>query len=40
VRATHTLATSTDPATINPLLGQTGRLLVLWALVFSMGWAL
>jgi len=40
VQATHTLATSTDPKAINPLLGQTGRLLVLWALLFSMGWAL
>jgi 1,4-dihydroxy-2-naphthoate octaprenyltransferase len=38
VRATHALATAGDPREINPLLGATGRLLVLWAVVFSIGW--
>ena len=38
IRATIRLANASDPRTINPLLGATGRLLVLWALVFSIGW--
>ncbi len=36
----RTLASTTDPHTLNPLLGATGRLLVLWAVVFSVGWNL
>jgi 1,4-dihydroxy-2-naphthoate octaprenyltransferase len=36
----RTLARSTDPERLNPLLGATGRLLVLWALLFSIGWNL
>lgn len=38
VRATRSLTRTTDPAEINPLLGVTGRMLVLWALLFSVGW--
>ena len=34
----RTLAATTDPAELNPLLGATGRLLVLWAILFSVGW--
>lgn len=34
------LATSTDPERLNDLLAATGRLLVLWALLFSVGWNL
>jgi 1,4-dihydroxy-2-naphthoate octaprenyltransferase len=33
------LASTTDPEKLNPLLGTTGRLLVLWSLLFSVGWA-
>ena len=40
VSATRTLATTTDPAEINPLLGVTGRMLLLWAALFSVGWTL
>jgi 1,4-dihydroxy-2-naphthoate octaprenyltransferase len=40
VSATRTLANSRDPAVINPLLARTGQLLVLWALVFAVGWNL
>ncbi len=34
----RTLSVTTDPEELNPLLGATGRLLVLWALLFSVGW--
>lgn len=34
----RTLWTSSDPETLNPLLGMTGRLLVLWSVLFSVGW--
>jgi 1,4-dihydroxy-2-naphthoate octaprenyltransferase len=34
----RTLARTTDPEKLNPLLGATGRLLVLWSIVFSVGW--
>lgn len=37
-RHIRTLATTTDPEALNPLLGATGRLLVLWAVLFSAGW--
>ena len=40
LRPIRTLARSTNPERLNPLLGATGRLLVLWALVFSIGWNL
>lgn len=32
------LAAEADPATLNPLLAATGRLLVLYAVLFSVGW--
>ena len=40
VRHSRTLATTDDPEALNPLLGATGRLLVLWAALFSVGWLL
>lgn len=40
VRAVRTMASTTDPEQLNPLLGATGRLLVLWALLFAVGWNL
>jgi len=40
VRPVRALATTDDPEALNPLLGATGRLLVLWALLFSIGWLL
>lgn len=40
VRPIRTMASTTDPERLNPLLGATGRLLVLWALLFSVGWNL
>jgi 1,4-dihydroxy-2-naphthoate octaprenyltransferase len=40
VRPIRTLARTTDPERLNPLLATTGRLLVLWALLFSIGWNL
>lgn len=36
----RTLASTTDPQQLNPLLGATGRLLVLWAVLFTVGWNL
>jgi 1,4-dihydroxy-2-naphthoate octaprenyltransferase len=39
-RPIRTLAETTDPERLNPLLATTGRLLVLWALLFSIGWNL
>ncbi len=32
------LRTETDPAALNPLLGATGRLLLLYSVLFSVGW--
>ncbi len=32
------LRTEPDPAALNPLLGATGRLLLLYSVVFSIGW--
>jgi 1,4-dihydroxy-2-naphthoate octaprenyltransferase len=40
VRHTRQLASTDDPEALNPLLGATGRLLVLWAVLFSAGWLL
>lgn len=34
------LSETTDPEKLNPLLGATGRILVLWALLFAVGWNL
>jgi 1,4-dihydroxy-2-naphthoate octaprenyltransferase len=34
----RTLSATEDPKKLNPLLGATGRLLVLWAILFSVGW--
>lgn len=39
-RSIRTLTRSSSPERLNPLLATTGRLLVLWALVFSIGWNL
>lgn len=36
----RTLRNTTDPRTLNPLLGATGRLLVLWSVLFSAGYVL
>ena len=36
----RTMIRVADPQRLNPLLGQTGRLLVLWAILFSVGWNL
>jgi 1,4-dihydroxy-2-naphthoate octaprenyltransferase len=36
----RTLHGSTDPAVLNPLLGKTARLLLLYAVVFGLGWLL
>lgn len=36
----RTILRTADPERLNPLLAQTGRLLVLWALLFSVGWNL
>jgi 1,4-dihydroxy-2-naphthoate octaprenyltransferase len=36
----RTLATTTDPDRLNPLLGATGRILLLWAVLFTVGWNL
>ena len=36
----RTLARTDDPAVLNPLLGATGRALLLWAVLFSTGWLL
>ncbi len=40
VRPIRTMAETTDPKQLNSLLGATGRLLVLWALLFAVGWNL
>jgi len=34
----YTLATERNPAKLNPLLGRTGQLLLLYAVLFSIGW--
>ena len=34
----RTLATSRDPSTLNPMLGATSRLLLIYGLLFSVGW--
>ena len=39
-RLTRTLATATDPAVLNPLLGKTAGLLFLYSAVFALGWVL
>lgn len=36
----HTLAVTTRPEEVNPLLGTTGQILVLWAVLFAVGWNL
>lgn len=36
----RTMATTTDPERLNPLLGATGRILLLWAILFTIGWNL
>ena len=40
VRPIRVLAETTDPEALNPLLGATGRILVLWAVLFTIGWNL
>ena len=35
---TRTLARSTDPAVLNPLLGKTGLLLLVYSVLFGLGW--
>jgi len=40
IRPVRTMVRARDPERLNPLLGATGRLLVLWALLFSLGWNL
>ncbi|WP_412067991.1 1,4-dihydroxy-2-naphthoate polyprenyltransferase [Rubrivirga sp. IMCC43871] len=39
-RYASTLATTTDPAVLNPLLGKTARLLFAYSVVFALGWLL
>ena len=39
-RLTATLATTADPAVLNPLLGKTAGLLFAYAVVFGLGWTL
>ena len=36
----RTMASTTDPEQLNPLLGATGRILLLWAILFTIGWNL
>lgn len=40
IRPLRTMASTTDPDRLNPLLGGTGRILLLWAILFSIGWNL
>lgn len=40
VMNTRKLRTSTDPAVLNPLLGVTARMLLLYCLLFGIGWNL
>ena len=39
-RLARTLATTEDPAVLNPLLGKTAGLLFLYSVVFALGWTL
>ncbi len=39
-RSIRTLIRTTEPERLNPLLAATGRVLVLWAILFSLGWNL
>ena len=40
VRAVRTVARTTTPEALNPLLATTGRLLALWSVLFAVGWSL
>lgn len=40
IQPIRTMADTTDPERLNPLLGTTGRLLLLWAILFTVGWNL
>ena len=40
VPVVRALATSKDPAALNPMLGATSRLLLIYGLLFSIGWLL
>lgn len=40
IRPIRTMLRTTDPEHLNPLLGATGRILLLWALLFTIGWNL
>lgn len=40
IRPIRTMAATTDPERLNPLLGATGRILLLWAILFTVGWNL
>jgi 1,4-dihydroxy-2-naphthoate octaprenyltransferase len=40
LRPIRTMATTSDPEKLNPLLGATGRILLLWAILVSVGWNL
>jgi len=40
IRPIRVLANTTDPEALNPLLGATGRVLLLWAVLFTVGWNL
>ena len=39
-RLARTLATTSDPAVLNPLLGKTAGLLFVYAVAFALGWVL
>jgi len=36
----HTLVSTRNPAQLNPLLGRTGQLLLLYSVLFAIGWML
>ncbi|MEM1128576.1 MAG: 1,4-dihydroxy-2-naphthoate polyprenyltransferase [Bacteroidota bacterium] len=40
VRAIRTVWLSQDPQVLNPMLGRTGQLLLLYSVLFSIGWVL
>jgi 1,4-dihydroxy-2-naphthoate octaprenyltransferase len=40
VRPIRTMAATADPERLNPLLGATGRILLFWAVLFTVGWNL
>lgn len=40
LRPVRTLASTRNPEKLNPLLADTGRILVLWAVLFAIGWNL